>query len=352
MRRALLVVAVLAPVGAAAIAGDGGAGTDRAHGRVVRVEETARHREVRIPAGKFLMGVDPEALQAAKNQCDVLFPASSGFTAAGQRVSFCDDYYDDLSKMDQREVYLDAYMIDRDEVGVRDYRACVAAGACDLDPLVAGDERYIHDDWPMVNVTWDEAQAFCHWRGGRLPTEAEWERAARGDDPAAIWPWGDREQPRDFNHGQARTHAMRAIERAPSITPLQFFGDPDDSDGSTLLAPPGSYVWGESPFGTRDQAGNVAEWTADAWVFTDHEKGYQNLPTVNPVRETPSATAPRVVRGGSWRQPTFIAKSNLRDPFQQIYEANRRFSHVGFRCARGLPANSGFWNREPVRRGD
>ncbi len=330
---ALLCLATLAPLGVA-LAGD-----EPRHGRVVRVE-AKRNQEVRVPAGRFLMGADPDSVQAAHAQCNILFPASTGVTMGGQRVSFCDDYLDDLSKMEPRDVYLDAFMIDRLEVAVADYRRCVAAGGCDLDPMIAGDERYIRDEWPMVNVTWHEAEMFCRWRGGRLPTEAEWERAARGDDPAATWPWGELEQPKDFNHGQARATAMREIERTPSQVPLQFFGDPDGSDGAPLLAPPGSFVWGESPFGTRDQAGNVAEWTADAFVATDKIRGYQDLPSVNPNRETTSMTAARIVRGGSWRQPTFVAKSNLRDPFNSLYEANRRFTHVGFRCARSIPARA------------
>jgi formylglycine-generating enzyme required for sulfatase activity len=340
--RPIALVLALAPT--VALANDG---------RVVRIEDVARHREVRIPAGKFKMGIDPNAAEAAKTACNIAFPASTGRTATNVMVDFCGvDYYEDLTEMSPREVYLDAYMIDRYETSVSEYRQCVAAGACALDPLVAGDERYIRDEWPMVNVTWDEAQEFCRWRGKRLPTEAEWERAARGDDPAAIWPWGEREQPKDFNHGQPRAHAMREIERQKNVVPLQFFGDPDDSDGNELLAPMGSYVWGESPFGTRDQAGNVAEWTADAYVNTDHIKGYRDLPMTNPIRESTSPTAPRVVRGGSWRQPAFLAKSYLRDPFNSIYEANRRFSHIGFRCARGVPTHQPFWKGLDKRRGD
>ncbi|HLL22166.1 MAG TPA: SUMF1/EgtB/PvdO family nonheme iron enzyme, partial [Kofleriaceae bacterium] len=137
-----------------------------------------------------------------------------------------------------------------------------------------------------------------------------------------------------------------------TTTPLQFFGDPDGSDGHALIAPPGSYVWGESPFGTRDQAGNVAEWTADAFVETDQIRGYQGLPATNPLREATSPTAPRVVRGGSWRQPTFLAASNLRDPFNAIYDANRRFSHIGFRCARDLPAGAALGHDKTAARGD
>lgn len=304
-------------------------------GRVVRVEAPKR-LEVFVPAGKFLMGVDPDTASAASAQCDLVFsPMMTGYTGGSPpvRVNFCEDYSDVLAAMQPRDVYLDAYAIDRLEVTAADYRRCVAAGTCKLDPLVAGDERYIRDEWPMVNATWDEAQDYCRWRGGRLPTEAEWERAARGTDPSATWPWGELEQPKDFNHGQPRAYAMRQIERQPTPLPFQFFGDPDDSDGAPLLAVPGSYVWGESPAGTRDQAGNVAEWTADTWQHDDKLRGYGGLSPINPLRDG-APHEPRVVRGGSWRQPIFVAKSNLRDPFNAMYDPTRRFSHVGFRCAR------------------
>ena len=117
--------------------------------------------------------------------------------------------------------------------------------------------------------------------------------------------------------------------------PLKFFGDPDDTDGFALLAPPGSFPWGESPTGTRDQSGNVAEWTQDAHFTDERKRGYEGLATLNPVREG-SATQTRVIRGGSWRQPSFVSKANLRDPFNAYYDATSRFSHVGFRCARSL----------------
>ncbi len=310
--------------------GDGHANEERATGRVVRVE-APRRVEVHIPAGRFWMGVSDDEAVAANEQCTVAFPALTGTTGGGLVVDFCADYLAMLAAMKPRDVYVGAFAIDRDEVSVDDYRSCVATGACDLDPLVAGDERYIKSGWPMVNVTWFEAQDFCRWRGGRLPTEAEWERAARGDNAKASWPWGDLEQPKDFNHGQPRSQAMREIERTQLTTPVQFFGDPDDSDGTVILAPAGTYVWGEGPFGTRDQAGNVAEWTADAW--DTKLKGYEGLDKGDPFRE-PKLLDPRVVRGGSWRQPIFVARSNLRDPFNKLYEPKQRFSHVGFRCAR------------------
>jgi len=122
------------------------------------------------------------------------------------------------------------------------------------------------------------------------------------------------------------------------VVPAPLLGDPDDSDGTVLIAPVGKYVWGEGPYGTRDQAGNVAEWTADAWIGDEKARGYDGLSTTNPVREPKAGeTEPvRVVRGGSWRQPIFVAHSNLRDPFNLLYKQSQRFSHIGFRCARRL----------------
>lgn len=330
----------VAMVGCLALGGsEGDANDDRATvavargaGRVIRVEAPKR-AEVNVPAGRFWMGVDEDTARAAGEQCTNAFPALTGTTGQGVPVDFCADYLAMLTAMGPRNVYVGAFAIDRDEVSVSEYRICVAAGACDLDPLVAGDERYIKDEWPMVNVTWFESSDFCRWRGGRLPTEAEWERAARGDNAKSIWPWGDLEQPKDFNHGQPRAQAMREIERTQAIVPVQFFGDPDDSDGFSILSKPGAYVWGEGPYGARDQAGNVAEWTADAWVHDAKTKGYDELERNDPYR-APTLFDPRVVRGGSWRQPIFVARSNLRDPFNKLYTPSQRFSHVGFRCAR------------------
>jgi formylglycine-generating enzyme required for sulfatase activity len=329
---------VLAAVSIAAAAGAGAAG---APGRAVRIAAPARV-EVFVPGGRFVMGIDDDATLAAVQQCELAYPAATvTHPATGKTVEFCSvDYEADLAHMRPRSVYLDAFAIDRDEVSVADYRRCVAAGGCDLDALIAGDERFIHDDWPLVNVTWLEAQDFCRWRGGRLPSEAEWERAARGDDPDATWPWGSVERSRDFNHGQPRAEAMREVERPQQtmIVPASLLGDPDETDGTLLIAPAGKYVWGEGPYGTRDQAGNVAEWTVDAYVHEDNQKGYDNLAATNPIREPkPGELTPvRVVRGGSWRQPVFVARANLRDPFNRLYQQNLRFSHIGFRCARTL----------------
>jgi formylglycine-generating enzyme required for sulfatase activity len=309
-------------------------------GKVVRVEHPVS-RTVDVPGGVFKMGLDDDAIEDLTRACKANFPNELNVInpqgQIAQQTSGCELYVNELDSMRQRDVYLTRFAIDRDEVSVTDYRACVAAGGCILDPLVAGDDRYIHDDWPIVNITWDEAQTYCRWRGGRLPTEAEWERAARGDD-GRIWPWGNAPHDHDFNHGQPRTEVMRELDRArnrvssPPYLPIEFMGDPDDRDGALVMSPPGSYAWGEGPYGTRDQAGNVAEWTADGYVRTERKRGYDGLSVLDPYREGTTGEA-RVVRGGSWRQPAFLGRTDTRDPYNEIYLPDRRFSHIGFRCA-------------------
>jgi formylglycine-generating enzyme required for sulfatase activity len=381
----------LAAMVGGAIAGGAALAGERAitSGKVVRVEAPG-NREVFVPAGAYWMGVTQDDIDVVVEQCQRFYEPHESIPIGTRQVTLCTNYQDELDRMHQRQVFLSAFAIDRYEVTVADYRKCVTAGMCNLDPIVAGDERYIRDEWPLVNVTWFEAQEYCRWRGGRLPTEAEWERAARGadvsheagGDPRArssssddfeeenraraaqlVWPWCFEtktcvERSEDFNHGQPRAQAMRDIDRTG--VQLHLLGDPDDVDGHNLLAPPGRYPWGQGPYGTRDQAGNVAEWVADSRSVNDLQLGYANLPGCTELEACSKKTQPdcdedktvtrcinprrdgadrdvRIVRGGSWRQPSFVARSNVRDPFGPIYEPRRRFSHVGFRCARTLP---------------
>lgn len=309
--------------------------TASAGGRVVRVDKPLPSK-VYVPSGTFPMGLTDRDIDDLGNECDVAIQTQVSFQTSNGSGTLCDVYRDDLAHMHQRDVYVDAFSIDRTEVTTGAYRTCVAAGGCTLDALIAGDERYIGPDaFPMVNVTWDESRRFCAWRGGRLPTEAEWEKAARGSAGGA-WPWGTVQRAHDFNHGKPRAQVVQKLDRN-----VQWLGDPDRDDGFELLAPVGSFPFGEGPYGALDQAGNVAEWTQDAWMHDlEHEVGYESkerdgwhaLPTVNPRRDG-GMSERRVVRGGSWREPMFIARANARDPFNVMYTPDGRFSHVGFRCA-------------------
>ncbi|MFT3698426.1 MAG: formylglycine-generating enzyme family protein [Kofleriaceae bacterium] len=326
-----------------------------ASGHVMKIPDHGS-REVYIPAGTFVMGISKvnDESTMLEQQCELSFMQTDArlmVTPNGEPETFCaiyqkvleatsDTLFDDDGKAHPRTVYLGAYAIDRDEVTVDDYRACVKRGGCSLDPLITGDDRYIGSKLPLVNVTWFEAQDYCRWRGGRLPTEAEWERAARGDDDRS-WPWGGKQRELDFNHGKPRDVAMREVDRVAFVgVPTMFIGDPDDTDGTAILAPPGTYPWGEGAYGTRDQAGNVAEWTSDAFTgissqlaVDDKRLGYNNLSAIDPHRDGTSSD-PRVVRGGSWRQPSWLGRANVRDPFNMLYVPDGRFSHIGFRCAR------------------
>lgn len=158
-------------------------------------------------------------------------------------------------------VYLDAYWIDRYEVTNAQYRQCIEAGECSGDV-----EDYPEDDYPAVYVTWYEAEAYCIWAGGRLPTEAEWEKAARGIKEQD-YPWGD---------------------ESPNCELANSAG----CEGNTM--PVGSYPEGASPYGVMDMAGNVWEWVAD-WYKNDY---YRRSPNSNPIG--PVTGDCKVIRGGSW----------------------------------------------------
>jgi formylglycine-generating enzyme required for sulfatase activity len=306
-------------------------------GRVVRVEKPPS-RVVEVPAGRFTMGMTSDDRDAADAVCHALHGDNrSGIIFTnGNSEAFCDEYRAMNVKMLEREVDVGAFAIDRYEVTLDDYRACVLDGVCGIDPMIDGDERYQGDGLPLVNVTWDEARGFCDWRGGRLPTEAEWEKAARGDD-ARPWPWGSIERPDDWNHGKLPPESTVAVDDLPqrnniATGRLDFtdFGDTDDSDGHAYAAPPGSFLWDEGPYGTHDQAGNVAEWVQDEYSLD----GYADLPDADPVRNpNPTTGVARVVRGGSWRDPQAYGRSFLRTAINRFITGDERHPNIGFRCA-------------------
>ncbi|MDB4927560.1 MAG: Sulfatase modifying factor 1 precursor [Myxococcaceae bacterium] len=293
---------------------------------------------VRVVAGAFLMGSDPSAIEQAHTLCarDVeRFAEARGGAPTDPSVgagfnallalcqverfdeSICGaDYF--AGEVMAHEAWLPAYGIDRTEVTVAAYDRCVRCGGC-APPLDApGTPQTGGAAQPVTGVRWDDAAAYCAWAGGRLPTEAEWERAARGRD-GRPFPWGWINDPGRYNHG--------AVEP----------GCRDDDDGAALAAPVGSYASGASPDGALDMAGNALEWVADAAaveVVGDRfgrpvlrMTGYGPGRAVNP--RGPREGGERVVRGGAFDQPMFLARTTAR----QRRLRGTRERNLGFRCA-------------------
>jgi formylglycine-generating enzyme required for sulfatase activity len=207
-------------------------------------------------------------------------------------------------------VALDSFWLDRTEVTNGQYERCVDSGAC--DPPTFSDSRtraayYGHADYadyPVVKVGWYDAKAYCEWAGVWLPTEAEWEYAARGSD-GHMYPWGNGE---------------------PDCEKANFWHGEEGCARDTAAV--GSYPVDVSWCGAYDLAGNVSEWVAD--VYGEYPSERQ----VNPTGAL--AGRYRVIRGGSWFNNAFTMRgaNRDRDPPFSPYAPGRGFYSLGFRCAK------------------
>jgi formylglycine-generating enzyme required for sulfatase activity len=224
------------------------------------------------------------------------------------------------------KVTLSPFCIDKTEVTVAGYRACVQDGGCP-PPSATVDWKDIKPDektkwspyctWgkrgldqhPINCVDWNQATTFCEWAGGRLPSEAEWEYAARGKD-GRLFPWGNQ-----------RPDASRLNACGGECGQARMY--PGD-DGWPATAPVGSFPEGASAFGVLDMAGNVWEWTADS--FAD----YSDQPVTDPQRLQHDGS-PRVFRGGSW---TNVDPAWVRAGYRNKRDPGSRTLILGFRCAR------------------
>jgi sulfatase modifying factor 1 len=249
-----------------------------------------------VRGGRFFMGSSLGEYEHARMLC----LADPG--ACGDPVI---DFADEGAK---HAVRLSDYWLDRTEVTVAAYRRCVEVGACRAPPYEKGAKRFDKPTLPVVLVTWDEARTYCAWAGKRLPTEAEWERAARGL-VGRRYAWGVVYNPFLSNHGRGSSLSL------------------DASDGFLELSPVGSFRDGHTPDGFADLTGNVEEWVADYYA-----PELSAIDEIDPVG--PAQGERRVVRGGSFTHARpYLRAANRDGDFPYL-----RKSWRGFRCARDAGA--------------
>lgn len=260
--------------------------------------------KVLIPAGSFQMGSDIGEIVTAVATCRAQ-PGGRTCDALSARCLCQEEVFAD--EFPVHEVFLSAFELDTREVTVAQYERCVEAGPCGKRPTDAGGGRFNAAELPVTMVTFQDAVTFCKFAGGRLPTEAEWERAARGLTNHR-YPWGNVWNLFLANGGK---YALDPFE---------------DRDGFLELAPPGSFPRGRTPSGLLDMAGNVEEWVAD-WF-----DAYNEGPLTDP--KGPNNGDERVTRGGSYlhASPWLRAASRGHD----FPGARRAFR--GFRCAYDKPS--------------
>jgi len=249
--------------------------------------------EVVTNVARKLMGEEPVPTTSggAQPQTPTVKPGEMVRVPAGEFIMGSDSGEADEKPV--HRVYLDEFFIDKYEVTNEQYQQCVSAGSCIANYKYDG---FTDPQQPVVGVDWNQADTYCRWAGKRLPTEAEWEKAARGTD-GRTYPWGEGIDCSRANYG-------------------------DCKHGKTK--PVGSYPSGASPYGAMDMAGNVWEWVAD-WYDKNY---YKNSPNRNPTG--PGSGSSRVIRGGGWRYDSLGLRSSDR------YRSNPGSwgSDDGFRCAR------------------
>ena len=243
-----------------------------------------------VPAGDFMMGSEDEEVDFALQLCrEHDTNCSRSYFSVEQPAHF---------------VVLDAYWIDLTEVTMDRYRPCEQAGVCEEKGCRSEDSPG-EGNHPVVCLTWDQAATYCEWVEGRLPTEAEWEYAARGPE-GRRYPWGDRFVGTRLNYCDANCPLSKRDETF--------------DDGFARSAPVGSYPEGASWVGALDMSGNVWELVAD-WDG-EYPPGRQ----VNPTG--PSSGIRRVARGGSWH----ASPDHVRSALRTNLGAGDMVDHVGFRC--------------------
>jgi formylglycine-generating enzyme required for sulfatase activity len=253
------------------------------------VRPADRMTMVYVPTGKFQMGISQE---------DAIWLVEQDW------CSWNEDHCEVSWFNDEQPIHtvdLDAFWIDKYEVTNGQYASCVAEGDCSSPKDVKSYDHELYygnsefNNYPVLFMDWTQANSYCAWAGGRLPTEAEWEKAARGTDER-IFPWGNDK---------------------PNCT-LANFGSPCGWDFTEA----GSHPLGASPYGAMDMAGNVWEWVSD-WYQYDY---YEISPLQNP--QGPSSGENRIMRGGTVAANELTSRTTQRS----AHDPNDGWIINGFRC--------------------
>lgn len=238
---------------------------------------------VLIPAGEFLMGsTEQQALEAWRKN-------DGGYDKEGY-----------LAEYPQQKIMLADFYIDKKEVSNSDFKMFVDATSR-VAPALWSDQNLNSPSQPVVGIDWNDADAYCRWFGKRLPTEAEWEKAARGTD-GRIWAWGNNWDPEKSNHGKGTEYGF------------------DDSDGHKYTAPAG-FELGISPYGILNMAGNVYEWVND---------DFNAFPGNDKYSQEDFWKGFKVIKGGAYTD----GQSEQRPASRVGYQKDYKDVDVGFRCAK------------------
>jgi formylglycine-generating enzyme required for sulfatase activity len=244
-----------------------------------------------------------------------LLPVPAGDFRMGTEKSFVGSQPDELP---QHKVQMGAFWIDQTEVTQGMYQACVDDGACspvsdDITAALGADPQL-----PAAGVTWFQASQYCAWAGRSLPTEAQWEKSARGTD-GRLYPWGW--------VGAPKSGSSLRLNFCDASCPYAY-KDSTLDDGFPGAAPVGQFPAGESPFGALDVAGNVWEWVAD-WYQSD---AYQADRGADP--QGPDSGLWKGIRGGSWLEPSWEGSVLPDRTANRGYlDPNSFRVDLGFRCA-------------------
>jgi formylglycine-generating enzyme required for sulfatase activity len=282
-------------------------------GEATVLHDSVLVKELRVVPAQALPAATPEHERIWERDGSLMVLVPAGEFLMGSKE---DDPDAEDDEHPQHTVYVNEFWIDKTEVTNEQYRKCVEAGTCRAPTTCDWGEPTYSDlsktDRPVVCVSWQDAKAYCEWAGKRLPTEAEWEKAARGTD-GRRYPWGN-----SFDGSKV------------NFCDVNCEFDHKDSgadDGYPHTAPVGSYPEGASRYGALDMAGNVWEWCQDWYGANYYAHSSQHDP------QGPSSGEGRVFRGGSWSGN----KGDVRAANRCRNNPDDRHHNGGFRCVSQSP---------------